>query len=221
MPPRRHAVGESRQTGRVIDPRFVFLAIAVSLFGTWGYVRDTLRGTTSPHRVTWSLWGLEGVLTFIVEIQAHVGLASLMTLTMGFVPLVVVAVSFRNPHAVWQINGFDVLCGLVSVLGLVLWCFVDQATLALILFVAADQVAALPTLRKSWLVPHSETSRAYFMGSANCAITLLTLRHFTTAGVLFPGCILVTDLFIGALVATRLGPRLRGDVVVGSTPGAA
>ena len=51
----------------MIDPRFVYLAILLSGLGGWIYIRDTLRGATSPNRVTWSLWGLEGVLAFGVE----------------------------------------------------------------------------------------------------------------------------------------------------------
>ena len=89
-----HADG---QTCPVIDPRFVYLAAALSLVGAYGYIRDTLRGDTSPNRVTWSLWGVEGVLAFCVEIQQHVGLAALMTLMLGLVPCAVVVASFRNP----------------------------------------------------------------------------------------------------------------------------
>jgi hypothetical protein len=195
----------------VIDPRFVFLAIAVSLVGMSGYVRDTLRGMTSPNRVTWGLWAVEGVLAFVVEVQQHVGLAAYMTLAMGVVPFVVLIASFRNSHRVWRIGTFDVVCGAVSVLGLVFWGFINEPTLALILFVAADSMAALPTLRKSWLAPSTESARAFFLGFVNCAITLMTLQHFTTAGALFPGCILVTDLTIAVLVVTKAGPRLRGD----------
>lgn len=191
----------------MIDPRFVFLAAFLSLVGGYGYIRDTLRGVTSPNRVTWGLWGLEGVLGFAVEIQQHVGLASLMTLMLGFVPCVVVAVSFWNPHSVWRIGKFDLFCGFVSVAGLVFWGFVNQPTVALISFVAADQIAALPTLRKSWIAPQTESPRVFLMGVLNCAITLMTLRHLTTAGVLFPGCILVTDLVIAVLVVTRVGQR--------------
>jgi uncharacterized membrane protein len=194
----------------VIDPRFVFLAIAVSLVGMSGYVRDTLRGVTSPNRVTWGLWAVEGVLAFVVEVQQHVGLAAYMTLAMGVVPFVVVIASFRNPHRVWKIGTFDVVCGAVSVLGLVFWGFINEPTLALIFFVAADSMAALPTLRKSWLAPSTESARAFFLGFVNCAITLMTLQHFTTAGALFPGCILVTDLTIAVLVVTKAGPRLGG-----------
>jgi hypothetical protein len=202
----------------VIDPRFVFLAIALSLIGMSGYVRDTLRGVTSPNRVTWSLWAVEGVLAFVVEVQQHVGLASLMTLTMGFVPFVVVAATLRTSHRAWKIGKFDIFCGVVSVLGLVFWFFINEPTVALISFVAADQIAALPTLRKSWLAPSSESARAFFFGFANCAVTLMTLKHFTTAGVLFPGCILFTDLTIGILVVSNVGPRLRGDQRLISTP---
>jgi hypothetical protein len=195
----------------VIDPRFVFLAIAVSLVGTYGYVRDTLRGETSPNRVTWGLWAIEGILAFVVEIQQHVGIASLMTLTLGLMPLVVVVASFRNRHAVWKIGKFDVFCGVVSLFGLVFWWFINEPTIALLSFVAADQVAAVPTVRKSWLAPSTESSRVFFLGFVNCAITMFTLKHITTAAALFPGCILVTDLLIAVLVVASVGPRVRGE----------
>ena len=195
----------------MIDPRFVYLAAALSLVGAYGYIRDTLRGDTSPNRVTWSLWGVEGVLAFFVEIQQHVGLASLMTLMLGLVPCAVVVASFRNRNAVWKLGAFDAVCGAVSVAGLVFWAFVNEPTVALVSFVVADQMAALPTVRKSWLAPSTESPRLFFLGSMNCAITVLTLTKLTTAGVLFPGCILVTDLIVGLLIVSNVGPRLRGE----------
>ncbi len=191
----------------MIDSRFIFLAALLSFAGTYGYIRDTLRGDTSPNRVTWGLWAIEGLLAFVVEIQQHVGLASLTTLMLGLMPFVIVMVSFKNPHSVWKIGRFDLFCGLISLAGLVFWGLVNEPTVALISFVAADQIAALPTVRKAWIAPSTESPRVFFLGVANCGITLLTLKHFTTAGVLFPGCILVTDLLIGLLVVTRFGDR--------------
>jgi hypothetical protein len=192
----------------VLDPRFVFLAAALSVFGSTSYVRDTLRGTTSPHRVTWGLWALEGILAFIVEVQQHVGLASIMTLALGFAPLVVVLASFKNPLAVWRVDRVDIACGVVSLAGLVFWALVNEPTVALVSFVSADFIAALPTYRKSWSRPESETPRMFVMGTVNTGITLLTLKHFTTAGALFPGVIMVTDCILSVLILTRVGPRL-------------
>ena len=195
----------------MIDPRFVFLAAILSLFGAYGYLRDTLNGSTTPNRVSWSLWALEGILGFVVELQQHVGMAAVMTLMLGLVPFMVVVASFRNPNGVWKIGRFDAFCGVISLLGLVFWAFINQPTVALLSFVAADQVAAWPTIRKSFIAPASESSQVFFMGVLNTGITLLTLKHFTTAGALFPGVILVTDLVIAVLIVTKIGPRLRHD----------
>ncbi len=204
----------------MIAPQFVYLAIALSAFGAFGYIRDTLRGVTSPNRVTWSLWGVEGLLGFGVEVQQHVGIASLMTLMLGLVPCAIVLASFKNSHAVWKIGLFDLVCGAIALAGLVFWAFINEPTVALISFVCADQVAALPTLRKSWLAPSTETSRVYVMGCLNCVITVLTLKVMTTAGVLYPGCVAVADFVMASVIISRVGPRLRGErpAVSGAQP---
>ncbi len=195
----------------MIDPRFVYLAAVISFVGAAGYIRDTLRGVTSPNRVTWSLWGIEGVLAFVVEMQQHVGLAALMTLVFGLIPLLIVAASFRGHDGTWQIGPFDIFCGLLSVAGIIFWTQVHEPTVALVSFVVADQIAGLPTVRKAWLMPSSETAWTFFTGVINTAITILSLRQFTTLGALFPGAIFVTDIVIWAFVAFRLGPRFRGE----------
>ena len=204
----------------MIDPRIVYLAAVLSVVGAWSYIAGTLRGTTMPNRVTWGLWGVEGILGFGVEIQQHIGLASIMTLMLGLMPCVVVLASFTSRHGVWKITTFDVVCGAIALLGILSWALINEPTVALVSFVAADQVAALPTIRKSWIVPSTESSKVFFLGALNCAITLLTLKQLTTAGVLFPGCILVTDLVLGVLIVSRAGPRMRGEPVTTTTVGA-
>ncbi len=196
----------------MIDPRFVYLAAAFSFVGAAGYIRDTVRGVTSPNRVTWSLWGIEGVLAFVVEVQQHVGLAALMTLVFGLIPILIVVASFRGHDGTWRIGHFDIVCGVLSVAGIVFWTQVHEPTVALVSFVVADQLAGLPTVRKAWLVPSSETAWTFFTGVVNTTITILSLREFTTLGALFPGAIFVTDLVIWAFVAFRLGPRFRGEL---------
>ena len=204
----RGAVGTFGQTEEVIDPHFIFLAVVLSIVGSVSYVRDTLRGTTMPHRVTWGLWALEGILAFAVEVQQRVGLASLMTLALGLTPMVVLAASFINPGGMWKIDRIDIVCCAVSLAGLGFWAVIHQPTAALVAFVTADFIAALPTLRKSWHSPTSETPRAFVLGAVNTGITLLTLKRLTTAGALFPGVIMLTDLLLSVVILTHWGPRL-------------
>jgi hypothetical protein len=192
----------------VIPAQFVLLAAAISLVGCLSYARDTLRGETNPNLVTWSLFALEGLLSFAIERQQHIGWASIMTLMLGVCPLIVCAASLKNPQAVWKLGRFDLLCGGISLLGLVTWPLMS-GTVALVAFVAADTMAALPTLRKSWIEPMTESPGAFFAGAVNGFITLLTLKSFTTAGALFPLAITIMDFVIAMVAYTHVGLRWR------------
>ena len=186
----------------------VFIGVAFSLVGAVSYVRAVLRGEAAPNRVTWVIWAVAPLLGFIIEIQEKVGLASVMTLVLGLVPIAVLLASTRNQQAMWKVGPFDVICGATSVFGLVIWLASSQPMVGLIAQVAADSIAALPTVRKAWSHPSSESSAVFYAGAANGGITLLTLKEWTTAGVLFPLAIFVADLLIGLFITTRIGERL-------------
>jgi hypothetical protein len=190
----------------VIDVHFVYLGAAVSVAGTTAYLRDTLRGTTQPNRVTWLLWAVAPLLAFAVELRSGVGLRALPTFMVGFLPLLVFVASFVNPAALWRIGPLDYLCGALSVLGTVGWLVTRSGVVAIVAAMVADFLAAVPTLRKSWTHPESETLATYAAAMANSAILLLTVDRWTTPVVAFPLYILGIAGVEVALVGVR--PRL-------------
>jgi len=159
--------------------------------------------------------GLEGVLAFGVEIQQHVGLASLMTLMLGLGPCAVVLASFRNSHSVWKIGAFDVVCGLVSLAGLAFWASCTSHRGARRLRRrrpgrgAADgaQILAGAEYRVATGVHYGQFELWHHV------IDPEDLHH---AGALFPGCVAVMDLVLAILIVARVGPRVRGDSIVSS-----
>jgi len=167
----------------MLDVHFVLLGAVVASVGTAFYLRDTLRGVTQPNRVTWLLWSAAPLLAFAVEVREGVGLRSLMTFVVGFSPLLIFLASFHNRASYWRIGWLDYLCGVVSVAGLGVWLATRHGTVA---------IAAV-----------------YFGSTANAAITLLTIRTWTTAVDAFPLYIAFISTVEIALVAGRLGPRLR------------
>ena len=193
----------------MLDVHFVILGAVIGSLGTAKYLWDTVRGTTQPNRVTWLLWATAPLLAFAVELHEGVGLQALMTFTVGFGPLLVLVASLWSPRAAWRIGRLDYFCGLLSVAGLALWLVTRHGTIAIVASVAADALAALPTLRKSLQAPHTETAAAYGAAAVNAALTLLTVKHLTTAAVAFPLYILVVATLETVLIAGRVGPRLR------------
>ena len=191
----------------MLDSRFVILGAVIGLSGSAAYVRDTLRGVTQPHRITWLLWAAAPLLAFAVEVHSGVGLQSLMTFSIGFGPLLIFLASFRSPQGSWAITPLDWVCGLLSVAGLAVWLITRHGTVAIVASIAADALAAGPTLRKGWLSPETETAAAYVTGLINSVITVLTISHFTTAVAAFPIYIVAIAGVETVLIAGRLGPR--------------
>lgn len=187
----------------MIDQRFVIVGALISFGAVSVYIRDTIRGRTQPNRVTWLLWGFAPMLAFAAELQAHVGLGSLMTFTVGFNPLLVLAASFVNPNASWTIGRFDYVCGALSIMGTIGWLLTQNPNIALIASIAADALAALPTVRKAIISPRSESRVVYLGGIVNSAITLLAARRHDAAHIAFPIYILLINLALTVILRPR------------------
>ncbi|HEY5026405.1 MAG TPA: hypothetical protein VII76_15620 [Acidimicrobiales bacterium] len=195
----------------MLNVHFVLLGAAIGTIGQAFYVADTIRGRNQPNRVTWLLWAIAPLLAFAVETNDHVGLQSLLTFTVGFGPLVVFVASFVNRKSVWKLGPLDYTCGALSVGGTIGWIVTRQGLVALGAAVAADALAGVPTLVKSWKRPESESASVYIGSFLNAGITLLTVKHVSAPVLAFPLYIAVIALAETVLVAGRLGPRVRRE----------
>jgi hypothetical protein len=193
----------------VINVHFVYLGAAIGAVGSLVYMRDTLRGTTQPNRVTWLLWAFAPLLASAVEFRSGVGLRTLTTFMIGFMPLLVFIASFHNPASIWKIRRLDYACGAMSLAGTAAWLATQTGVVAIAAAIAADFLAGVPTMIKSWTHPESESVSSYIGAVLNSGILLLTVVHWTTEVAAFPLFILCIASVQVLLVGGRLGPRLR------------
>ena len=127
----------------MINENWIYLGTAIGAAGALVYLRDTLRGTTQPNRVTWLLWAVAPLLAAAVELNEGVGLQALPTFMVGFMPLLIFIASFHNSAAVWKVRRMDYACGAVSVVGTVVWLVTRNGVLAISAAIAADFLAGL------------------------------------------------------------------------------
>jgi hypothetical protein len=193
----------------MINVHFVYLGAAIGAAGSLVYVWDTLRGTTQPNRVTWLLWAFAPLLAFAVEFHSGIGLRALTTFIIGFMPLLVFIASFHNSAAVWKIRRIDYVCGAMSLAGTAAWLVTQNGVVAIVAAIAADFLAGIPTMMKSWSNPESETVTSYIGAVLNSGILLLTVHHWTTEVAAFPLFILGIASVQTVLVGLKPGPRLR------------
>ncbi len=191
----------------MISDKFVILGALVTIYGDIAYARDTLQGKTKPNRVTWVLWALAPLVAFAAELNKGIGLIALMTFAVGFGPLIVLLASFINKKSYWELRAGDYLCGILSLLGLVLWVIYHDSNIAIIFSVLGDLSAAAPTLAKSFKHPETESVVAYWTAGLSAIVTILAIDHWTIANYAFPIYILLVNIAFVSLIKYRVGQR--------------
>lgn len=192
----------------MIDERFVFLAVAFNFFGSLSYLIDTVKGKIKPNKVTWFLWALAPLVAFAAQISQGVGLSSLLTFMVGFGPLLVFIGSFVNKKAQWKITNFDLICGALSILGLLLWGITRVGNIAILFAILADGLAAIPTLVKSYQAPETENYKVFLLAMIAALITLLTIKQWDFAHFAFPLYIFSICFIFVLLIKFKLGKKL-------------
>lgn len=189
----------------MIDERFIYLGALLNLLGGLDYLRDTLKGKTKPNKVTWFFWALAPLIAFTAQIQQGVGLTAIMTLSVAISPLLIFIVSFINKQAYWKITTFDLVCGGLSLCGLILWGLTREGNLAITFSILADLLASLPTLIKAYKAPETESSLIYLLSGVNGLIAVLALNTWTFAYYSFPLYILLFNIIFYPLIQFKLG----------------
>jgi hypothetical protein len=193
----------------VINENWIYLGTAIGAAGAAVYLRDTLRGTTQPNRVTWLLWAVAPLLAAAVALSEGAGLRALPTFMVGFMPLLIFIASFHNSASVWRVRRMDYACGAFSVVGTVIWLVTRNGVLAISAAIAADFLAGVPTLMKSWTHPQSETVHSYVGALISMIVLLLTVDQWTFDVVAFPLFVACSASVQSAIVGFELGPRVR------------
>jgi len=192
----------------MIDDRFAILGALFGLIGAVSYIKDTISGKVKPNRVSWFMWALAPLIAFAAQLDKGVGWTSVMTFSVGFNPLLIFMASFVNKKSEWKLERLDVICGVSSFFGLILWMISREANVAIFFALTADILASIPTLVKSYKFPETENYKVFLFGMGNSLIALLTIREWNFETASFPIYIFVVTLLLVYLIAVR--PKMSG-----------
>ncbi len=163
----------------------VFLGAFVGLILLIPYIKETLKGNTKPNRVTWLLWSIAPIIVTIAAISNGVGLNVLPVFISGFAPFLVFCASFVNKNSYWKLQKFDYLCGLFSLLALILWWITKEPIVAIVFTILSDFFAAIPTLKKSWKFPETETASAFVGGLFSSLTGFSAVKFWNFSSIAF------------------------------------
>ncbi len=193
----------------MLPSSFVIVGTLIGAVGAMVYLVDTVKGKVKPNRVSFLLWSIAPFIAFAAQIKQGVGLESVMTFSTGFLPITTFAASFVNKNAEWKVTRFDLLCGFLSLVGLVLWLITKVGNVAILFSILADGLAAVPTIVKAYHYPDTELAWPWLATSFGVVLTLLTLSKITFANSGFIIYIMLVNTLIFSLIQFRIGEKLK------------
>jgi hypothetical protein len=193
----------------MLPEQFVLISAALSLIGGSTYIRDTLGGKTKPNKVSWFLWALAPLVAFFIQYNEGVGWANLLTFMVGFIPLLIFLISFVNKQSYWKITAFDVVCGILSFCGILIYIFTQNAGMSVLILIASDGFAVLPTLIKSLKHPETESYTTFLFGIIGSAIVVLSVHNYSFLYLGFPVYIFIADILLFIFIYPKSNKFLR------------
>jgi hypothetical protein len=134
-----------------------FLGIFSGILGfvcVFPYIRDIFRKTTRPERASWFIWLVLGLIAFFSQLSK--GASNSLWLTGAGLLSVSTVFLLSLKYGEGGLVKRDIIALFVAFVGLVIWYFTKDATIALILVVLINSVGSVLTVTKAYKDPGSE-----------------------------------------------------------------
>ncbi|MBT4120226.1 MAG: hypothetical protein HOG89_01775 [Candidatus Peribacter sp.] len=177
------------------------LSVLVGISTVTLYTKSIFSGDTKPHEFTWLIWAItQGTATAILW-QAGGGKGAIY-LTIGTVIVfaIFILLLFRGSR---NITNSDVLVLALALLGFGIWWFLENPLLAVILMSSIDVSGYIPTFRKSYSLPDTETSAFWFAFGATNILSILALENYNALTLTYLVSIAAANISLGLFLIWR------------------
>jgi len=162
----------------MLPENIIYLGVTASVIAYFFYFKNIFFGNTKPNLVSWSIWALAPFIAVFFQLKAGASLSVLPVFMAGFGPFLVIIISLFRKNSIWTINQLDIICGILSLIALVLYVLTHNLGIAIIFAILSDGLAAIPTIAKSWKFPETETSTVYLAGIFSNTLGLLIIKNW-------------------------------------------
>jgi hypothetical protein len=184
-----------------IAPILGVLAAVVGVVDTIPYVRDTLAGTTRPHRGTWAIWGVLAIVVCVSQRADGASWSLIMAVVQAALTSLVALLSIRRGEG--GVRPIEVVMMAIAGVGVVGWLVAEEPVVATACVVAADLVGAAMMVPKTYRDPYSETLSTFALASVGGALAAGSVGGLDASLLLYPVYYCVVNAAISILLVHR------------------
>lgn len=172
------------------------LAIAASVLTVVAYIpyiRDVFKNKTRPHLYTWIIWAITLGTATLALLEGGGKFGSLALIVGTGLALFVCALSLK--YGTKNIKMGDSITLFFALLAIIVWWQLNNPLLAVLMISAIDGLGYIPTYRKSYSEPWSETSSFWLMMTIVALLTIGANEEYN----------LLTTTYLVVLVIGNIG----------------
>ena len=178
------------------------VATSLVFIGYIPYFRDIVNRKTKPHIYSWFIWSLVTMIVFALQISNSAGTASFATLAASIMCLTVLVLGAIYKSKV-KITKIDTIFFVMSLLSLGFWLVAKEPIISSILITIVNFLGFIPTMRKSWEKPFTETLFLYYFNAFRYSLTVFSLQRYSIITALYVVTCLTTTVIFIAMVNLR------------------
>jgi len=178
------------------------IASVLAIIGNFSYLSNVYRRKIIPHPYTWFVWTIVSAINLFGQIEEGAGIGALPTGVAESFTLLIFLFSLQ--YGFKHIRKTDTYLLVIALLGIIPWILTDNPTFSIIIAVSIDLVAFIPTIRKAWIYPKTESPTLYSMNVLRHILTLFSLQAYNIATTLHSAAMIVMNTIMTVLI-------LRGD----------
>mgnify|MGYP000656241884 CR=1 FL=1 len=177
------------------------VAIVLTFVGYVPYIRDTFIGKTKPHIFSWLVWTITTSIIYALQVSAGAGPGSWVTLAVIIVLLIVLLLGLKNGNK--NIKKIDIVFLVLALVSIPIWLVVKQPVVSIILLSTIEMIGFLPTIRKSWNDPYSETLSLYIITTFRHGLSIFALAEYNIITWLFPATWVFANAVFSIILIVR------------------
>lgn len=174
------------------------IASLLAIVGNVPYLRDIIKGRVQPHPYTWLVWSLVSCIIFFGQIAKGAGIGALPTAASEVFTIIIFFFSLK--YGFKNIRKIDTVFFIIALLGIIPWILTKDPTISVIIAVSIDLIAFLPTMRKTWTHPKTETPVLYAMNVLRHILMLFSLQAYNIATTLHSIVMITTNTFMTVVI---------------------
>jgi hypothetical protein len=180
---------------------FGICASIIAIVSFIPYLRDIFKKKTQPHIYSWLIWTILQAIGSAAQFKDGAGYGA-WALTIGTIfCLSVFLLSLRRGTR--NITRFDGLCLIASIIAIVIYLTLKNPVWAVIFITMIDFIGYLPTFRKGWQEPFTETVILYTFSIFANLFSLFALQNYTVTTALYIGSLVITNMAFVLMITIR------------------